>query len=324
VTVDEDFAGAVARASRLVRPQPTDKSFLERRLERCLAYELEELYAGRVRPNKKLVGVAIPDWEPQPGLLDIAVLDEGGAPWLVVEIKLDDVDHTIWDIFKLASATRLPSVEAAYMVTAAPAAVWSSSLPAVEFYEARSERAWHSQFVFEQYTSAWAGLLKGGRGRPSRVPDTLLLTPLLTVAVDAYPGYELRVLRVADLDSEAFIELRDGWPTRLDAQEIPDHALKQSDLPATDAGGQAYQQFALTTNGYKRMGSFERCGALANGALENWRATRELPTTLADLRCCLFFEQRRWHHFGSGFDEETLQYVQALVTGMRPLVGEVE
>ena len=72
----------------------------------------------------------------------------------------------------------------------------------------------------------------------------------------------------------------------------------------------------MTTNGYERMGSFQSCAALANEAIETWRATDALPGTLGDLRCCLFFEQRRWHHFGFGFDDETLRYTRALIREM--------
>jgi len=34
----------------------------------------------------------------------------------------------------------------------------------------------------------------------------------------------------------------------------------------------------------------------------------------------LFFEQRRWRHYGEGFDEETLRYARELVGAMRTLL----
>jgi hypothetical protein len=93
------------------------------------------------------------------------------------------------------------------------------------------------------------------------------------------------------------------------------------DLPAPDADESTIQAFALTTNGYDRLGSFKRCAGLAEAASGRWRRDRQLPATLADLRCCLFFEQRRWRHYGYGFDDETLEYARALVEAMRPLVA---
>ena len=44
-----------------------------------------------------------------------------------------------------------------------------------------------------------------------------------------------------------------------------------------------------TINGYEVMGGFEPCADLAN---------RGKPTTLTELRCCLFFEARRERHIG--------------------------
>ena len=51
-----------------------------------------------------------------------------------------------------------------------------------------------------------------------------------------------------------------------------------------------------------------------------------MPAALADLRACLFFEQRRWHHFGDTPDEESMTYIWALVEAIRNrvLAGEVE
>lgn len=60
---------------------------------------------------------------------------------------------------------------------------------------------------------------------------------------------------------------------------------------------------------------------MANTALERWRETGVIPETLREQRCCLFFEQRRWHHFGHGFDEETMKYARALVAAMRAALG---
>jgi hypothetical protein len=99
--------------------------------------------------------------------------------------------------------------------------------------------------------------------------------------------------------------------------EIEDQDLTLEDLPAADADEDALQAFALTTNGYERMGSFEACAELAEAAIARWRATGELPQSLGEARCCLFFEQRRWRHYGYGFDDETLRYARELVNAMR-------
>lgn len=73
------------------------------------------------------------------------------------------------------------------------------------------------------------------------------------------------------------------------SREIPNRALTREDLPAPDAPADAVLEFALTFNGYEHHGSFERCAETANAHKHE---------TLTDLRTCLFFEQRRSHHFG--------------------------
>ena len=101
---------------------------------------------------------------------------------------------------------------------------------------------------------------------------------------------------------------------------VRDEDLTQADLPPPDADEDEIQAFALTTNGYRGLGSFEACAQLAGAALGRWRADGSLPVTLADLRCCLFFEQRRWRHYGYSFNDEALAYTRALIDAMRPLV----
>ena len=114
-----------------------------------------------------------------------------------------------------------------------------------------------------------------------------------------------------------------GRPSPNDAYDaiahISDEDLRLTDLPQPRDDVSTYDRFALTTNGYERMGSFEECAALANAALEHWRMTRTVPTSLRDLRCSLFFETRRWR-FGDGFDEEAISYSRDLVDAMRTIL----
>lgn len=58
--------------------------------------------------------------------------------------------------------------------------------------------------------------------------------------------------------------------------------------------------YALTIDGYAyaREHFDEECGVLANRHLQKFRDTGVWDGTFELLRCCLFFEQRRWRHFG--------------------------
>ena len=62
--------------------------------------------------------------------------------------------------------------------------------------------------------------------------------------------------------------------------------------------------FAHTFNGYDHWGSHEKCAEIANGKVHD---------SLDTLRTCLFFEARRWRHFGEDPDAESLIYWRHLV-----------
>jgi len=105
-------------------------------------------------------------------------------------------------------------------------------------------------------------------------------------------------------------------------REIASEDLGESDVPLPHAGWQEIGRFALSFNGYEWWGSFQRCAEVANLAAETYRESGGLPESLTDLRTCLFFEQRRWRHFGLDPDEEAMNYIGALVEEIRNRVCE--
>lgn len=100
-------------------------------------------------------------------------------------------------------------------------------------------------------------------------------------------------------------------------REISNRDLQLADIPPPDAEWNEIGRFALTFNGYEHWGSFEKCAEVAN---------RRLDGSLTELRTCLFFEQRRWRHFGYEPDEETMAYIRGIVEKIRRkiMAGEVE
>jgi hypothetical protein len=90
---------------------------------------------------------------------------------------------------------------------------------------------------------------------------------------------------------------------------IANRALKSTDIPARISA--RWDEFALTFDGYEYHGSVTACAKIAN---------RKKPTTLTEYRTCLFFEQRRFHHFGVGPDGEDLTYIRTLLAGIRKIV----
>lgn len=95
-------------------------------------------------------------------------------------------------------------------------------------------------------------------------------------------------------------------------REISNEDLTLADIPASDASWDEINEFALTFDGYRACGSFTRCAEVAEAPDE---------TSLSELRASLFFEQRRWRHFGHGPDDEALERLRYLIGLIRERVG---
>lgn len=98
------------------------------------------------------------------------------------------------------------------------------------------------------------------------------------------------------------------------ARYIPNRELVAAKIPSGDAGWDAIQRFALTFDGYKHYGSFDRCADVANARRERGCSAGE---SLSALRGCLFFEQRRWRHYGEHPNEESMRYIGQLLDEIR-------
>jgi hypothetical protein len=96
-------------------------------------------------------------------------------------------------------------------------------------------------------------------------------------------------------------------------------ALKRQDVPSDRASWNVIQQFALGLNGYEWAGN-DKCGQLANSTRKRYEAPPkgQMPKlSLDELRACLFFEQRRFHHFGWNPSGADLTYIRALIKAIR-------
>ncbi len=76
----------------------------------------------------------------------------------------------------------------------------------------------------------------------------------------------------------------------------------------------AIWEYALSAGGYeytKTAWDIE-CDTLANERLARYGETKKWSGSFEELRCCLFFEQRRWRHFGYDPDGEDLAAIKDL------------
>lgn len=95
-------------------------------------------------------------------------------------------------------------------------------------------------------------------------------------------------------------------------EKVDSSGLVVGDIPPSDAPWDEIWRLALTFNGYRHWGSFEKCAEVAN---------QERDATLVDLRTCLFFEFQRWRHYGDEPDAEASPYIRGLVSKIRELVA---
>lgn len=84
-------------------------------------------------------------------------------------------------------------------------------------------------------------------------------------------------------------------------------------IPGPDATWAEIETFAVTFNGYARFGK----GLDELASLHRRNGT--IPSSLDELRGCLFFEQRLWRHWGSRPDERGMAHVRALLEGISVL-----
>lgn len=98
-------------------------------------------------------------------------------------------------------------------------------------------------------------------------------------------------------------------------KELTNRQLIFERIPDPDGDLWGWERFAHTINGYELMGGFEPCADLAN---------RGTPTTLTELRCCLFFEARRERHSGGISTNE--KWIRELLLAIRKKVeaGELD
>ncbi len=107
-------------------------------------------------------------------------------------------------------------------------------------------------------------------------------------------------------------------------EEIANEALTEADIPWESGDWGKIGEFALTFDAYSYWASFEKCADIANESADLWGKARVVSATLTELRTCLFFEQRRWRHFGYEPDERTFAYVKTLVFAIHDIVARRE
>ena len=100
------------------------------------------------------------------------------------------------------------------------------------------------------------------------------------------------------------------------ASAIPNAELDIAAVPRRGESWDAVSDFALSYDGYAY---WDDLSTLAGRVLQRWTRRRSLPDTLDELRGCLFYEQRRWHHFGEEPTGRSAEYMWAMVDAIGAL-----
>src|SRR5579863_7070052 len=100
--------------------------------------------------------------------------------------------------------------------------------------------------------------------------------------------------------------------------EIPNERLTASAVPAVTASWHTIVGFAQTIDGYKAIGH-EECAQLGNRVKSEFstNAASIEALSLTELRFCLFFEQRRFNHYGHAPEGADRIFVNALLDAIR-------
>jgi hypothetical protein len=94
--------------------------------------------------------------------------------------------------------------------------------------------------------------------------------------------------------------------------------LRVHGIPDRGDPWEAVSSFSLSYDGYAY---WDDVSELATRHVRVWTRDRMLPASIDEVRACLFYEQRRWHHFGEEPNGRGAQYVWALLDTLRSLVA---
>jgi hypothetical protein len=99
---------------------------------------------------------------------------------------------------------------------------------------------------------------------------------------------------------------------------VPNAQLRVHGIPDRGDTWDAVSSFSLSYDGYAY---WDDVSELATRWIRSWTRHHTLPTSIDEVRACLFYEQRRWHHFGEEPNGRGERYIWALLDTLRSLVA---
>jgi hypothetical protein len=99
---------------------------------------------------------------------------------------------------------------------------------------------------------------------------------------------------------------------------VPNAQLQLATIPERGDPWDAVSSLSLSYDGYAY---WDDVTELATRSIRSWTRDRAVPGTIDEIRACLFYEQRRWHHFGEDPSGRGARYIGALLDALRALVA---
>lgn len=148
--------------------------------ERNLADALQAAIPGSEAERK----LPIPGWDPQPGNVDLFRRDDAGNVQWAAEVKLkdgNDLYECIWDMVKLAWFATTPGVEDVFVIAGTTERWWQQPFDAAGLFEEGTHDLVGEIQRLEQW---WIKYILGdSRGRPTAVPQRIVVQPIKEAAV---------------------------------------------------------------------------------------------------------------------------------------------
>ncbi|MCX6304066.1 MAG: hypothetical protein NT040_03770 [Bacteroidetes bacterium] len=96
------------------------------------------------------------------------------------------------------------------------------------------------------------------------------------------------------------------------SDEIHNTDLRLDQIPPIDSDYSQIADFALTFDGYNKIKDIALFANKVVAAFQNGHAI-VVKLTLTELRACLFYEQRRYRHFGEDPEGKDRDYINIIV-----------
>jgi hypothetical protein len=165
---------------------------------------------GVVADLRREVTIPVPNWLPSPGRTDI-VVGEPSPYSAVIEVKVWEVGWCLWDPLKVASLVERGIAEEGYLVVVASEGKFAQRPGFGEMLDDHTEIV--TRDLFTTYRSDWLELLRGGSGRPVKLPGTLRATLLGRRPLEHKAGWEIRAVKVSVPADAGWVEfVSEAWP----------------------------------------------------------------------------------------------------------------